>query len=98
LLLDAIAVLRAGADAGRCGIGQHYACRRKEWQTSDLRKLTEVLPLSALAKKEKVFLVSITHLASDRRLAIAREIAAYQKRRIKRIRRDSATDSGATYH
>jgi ATP/maltotriose-dependent transcriptional regulator MalT len=63
-----------------------------------LRKLTEVLPLSALAKKEKVFLVSITHLASDRRLAIAREIAAYQKRRIKRIRRDSATDSCATYH
>ena len=106
-----------------------------------LRKLTEVLPLSALAtpplmanlrgrssaaeitmnckvtsvfylgdeggitcqvtfdeKKEEVFLVSITHLAFDRRLAIAREIAAYQKRRIKRIRRDSATDSCATYH
>jgi hypothetical protein len=106
-----------------------------------LRKLTEVLPLSALAtpplmanlrgrssaaeitmnckvtsvfylgdeggitcqvtfdeKKEEVFLVSITHLAFDRRLAIAREIAAYQKRRIKRIRRDSATDSRATYH
>jgi hypothetical protein len=107
-----------------------------------LRKLTEVLPLSALAtpplmanlrgrssaaeitmnckvtkvfylgdeggitcqvtfdeeEKEEVFLVSITHLAFDRRLAIAREIAAYQKRRIKRIRRDSATDSRATYH
>jgi len=107
-----------------------------------LRKLTEVLPLSALAtpplmanlrgrssaakitlnckvtkvfylgdeggitcqvtfdeeEKEKVFLVSITHLAFDRRLAIAREIAAYQKRRIKRIRRDSATGSCATYH
>ena len=86
-----------------------------------LRKLTEVLPLSALAtpplmanlrgrssaaeitlnckvtkvfylgdeggitcqvtfdeeEKEEVFLVSITHLAFDRRLAIAREIAAY---------------------
>ena len=38
--------------------------------------------------------MSITHLASDRRLAIAREIAAYQKRRIKRIRRDSATELG----
>jgi hypothetical protein len=107
-----------------------------------LRKLTEVLPLSALAtpplmanlwgrssaaeinlnckvtkvfylgdeggitcqvtfdeeEKEEVFLVSITHLAFDRRLAIAREIAAYQKRRIKRIRRDSATDSCAIYH
>ena len=49
-------------------------------------------------KKEEVFLVSITHLAFDRRLAIAREIAAYQKRRIKRIRRDSATNSCATYH
>ena len=48
--------------------------------------------------KEEVFLASITHLALDRRLAIAREITAYQKRRIKRIRRDSATDSCATYH
>jgi len=107
-----------------------------------LRKLTEVLPLSALAtpvlmanlrgrssaakitldcnvieviyagdeggvmchvtfdeeEKDEVFLVSITHLAFDRRLAIAREIAAYQKHRIKRIRRDSATDAPAAYH
>ena len=107
-----------------------------------LRKLTEVLPLSALATpalmanlrgrssaakitlnckvikvfylgdeggitcqvtfdeegKEEVFLVSITHLAFDRRLAIAREIVAYQKHRIKRIRRGSATDSCGTYH
>jgi hypothetical protein len=37
-------------------------------------------------------------LLGRRRLAIAREIAAYQKRRIKRIRRDSATDSCAIYH
>jgi hypothetical protein len=44
------------------------------------------------------FLVSITHLAFDRGRAIAREIAAYQERRIKRIRRDSATDSCATFH
>jgi hypothetical protein len=107
-----------------------------------LRKLTEVLPLSALAtpalmaslrgrsstakitvdckvteviyagdeggimchltfdeeEKEEVFLVSITHLAFDRRLPIAREIAAYQNHRIKRLRRDNATDALAAYH
>jgi hypothetical protein len=107
-----------------------------------LRKLTEVLPLSALAtpplmanicgcssdaeinlnykvtkvfyqgdeggmrcqvtfdeeEKEQVFLVSITHLAFDRRFAIGREITAYQERRTKRIRRYSATDSCATCH
>ena len=49
-------------------------------------------------EKKKGILVSITHLAFDRRLAIARDITAYQKRRIKRIRRDSATNSCATYH
>jgi len=49
-------------------------------------------------EKDEVFLVSITHLAFDRRLAIAREIAAYQKHRIKRIRRESATDAPAAYH
>jgi hypothetical protein len=107
-----------------------------------LRKLTEVLPLWALAtpalmadlrgrssaakitldckvtdvmyagdeggimchlsfdeeEKEEVFLVSITHLAFDRRLPVVREIAAYQKHRIKRIRRDNATDAPAAYH
>jgi hypothetical protein len=47
-------------------------------------------------EKEQVFLVSITHLAFDRRLPIAREIASYQKHRMKRIRR--ATDAPATYH
>ena len=40
---------------------------------------------------EKVFFVSITHLTFDRRLPLAREIAAYQKHRIKRIRRSDAT-------
>jgi hypothetical protein len=35
-----------------------------------------------------VFVVSITHLAFDPRPPLAREIAAYQKRRIKRLRRD----------
>jgi hypothetical protein len=34
--------------------------------------------------------VSITHLAFDRRLPIAREIAAYQKHRIKRLRRENS--------
>jgi hypothetical protein len=38
--------------------------------------------------KEEVFLVSITHLAFDRRLPVARKIAAYQKHRIKHLRRD----------
>jgi hypothetical protein len=50
-------------------------------------------------EKEQVFLVSITHLAFDRRLPIAREIASYQKHRIKRIRRrENTTDTSATYH
>jgi hypothetical protein len=107
-----------------------------------LRKLTEVLPLSALAapallahlrgrssaakitldcvvtkvfylgdeggitchvtfdeeEKEEVFLVSITQLAFDRRLPVAREIAAYQKHRIKRIRRNNVTPTPAPHH
>jgi hypothetical protein len=107
-----------------------------------LRKLTEVLPLSALAipallahlrgrssaakitldcvatkvfylgdeggitchvtfdeeEKEEVFLVSITQLAFDRRLPVAREIAAYQKHRIKRIRRNNMTATPASHH
>jgi len=48
--------------------------------------------------KEEVFLVSITHLAFDRRLPVARKIAAYQKHRIKRLRRDGSTDAPAAYH
>jgi hypothetical protein len=107
-----------------------------------LRKLTEALPLSALAtpalmanlrgrssaariildckitevfyagdeggvmchvifdeeEKDEVFLVSITHLAFDRRLPVAREIAAYQKHRIKRIRNDHTSEAAAAYH
>ena len=35
----------------------------------------------------QVFIVSITHLTFDRRQPLAREIAAYQKHRINRIRR-----------
>jgi hypothetical protein len=47
-------------------------------------------------EKEKVFLGSITHLAFDRRLAIARDLPETPHQA--RIRRDNATDSGATYH
>ena len=49
-------------------------------------------------ENEQVFLVSITHLTFDRRLPIAREIASYQKHRIKRIRRENPTDAPDTYH
>ena len=45
----------------------------------------------------EVLLVSITHLTFDRRLPLAREIAAYQKHRVKRLRRGSPPPSGA-YH
>jgi hypothetical protein len=106
-----------------------------------LRKLTEALPLSALAspallanlrgrssaakitldckvtrvfylgdeggityhvtfdedEKEEIFLVSITHLAFDRP-AVAREVAAYQKHRIKRTRRDNVSAAPAPRH
>jgi hypothetical protein len=48
--------------------------------------------------KEEVFLVSIIHLAFDRRLPVARKIAAYQKHRIKHLRRDGSTDAPAAYH
>jgi hypothetical protein len=48
--------------------------------------------------KEEVFLVSITHLDFDRRLPVARKIAAYQKHRIKHLRRDGSTDAPAAYH
>jgi hypothetical protein len=37
-----------------------------------------------------VVVVSITHLEFDRRLQVAREVAAYQKHRIKRLRREQA--------
>lgn len=39
------------------------------------------------ADDKDVFFVSITHLAFDRRLPLAREIAAYQKHRVKQTRR-----------
>jgi hypothetical protein len=51
-------------------------------------------------EKKQVFLVSITHLVFDRRFPIAREIAAYQKHRIKRIRREreNTTRAPAAHH
>jgi hypothetical protein len=39
--------------------------------------------------------VSFTHLAFDRRPPVARKIAAYQKLRIKHLRRDGSTDAPA---
>jgi hypothetical protein len=36
----------------------------------------------------RAFIVSITHLLFDRRLPLARDIASYQKHRVKRLRRD----------
>src|SRR5215218_4413525 len=47
---------------------------------------------------DQAFFVSITHLTFDRRLPLAREIAAYQKHRIKRIRRSSAAPHSGPYH
>ncbi|MPZ57485.1 MAG: hypothetical protein GEU91_13485 [Rhizobiales bacterium] len=41
---------------------------------------------------EHVFFVSITHLTFDPRQPFAREIAAYQKHRVKRMRRLSSLD------
>jgi hypothetical protein len=46
---------------------------------------------------QKVFFASITHLTFDRRLPLAREIAAYQKHRIKRIRRANVPDGSTPF-
>ena len=48
-------------------------------------------------KAEKVFFASITHLTFDRRLPLAREIAAYQKHRIKRIRRGNGPGASTPF-
>ena len=45
-----------------------------------------------------VFVVSITYLTFDRRLPLAREIAAYQKHRVKRLRRGGPTPPSGAYH
>jgi hypothetical protein len=46
---------------------------------------------------EKVFFASITHLIFDRRLPLAREIAAYQKHRIKPIRRGNVPGASTEF-
>jgi len=43
------------------------------------------------------FVVSITHLAFDPRLPVVREVSAYQKHRIKRIRKSHALDLATQY-
>lgn len=48
-------------------------------------------------KAEKVFFASITHLTFDRRLPLAREIAAYQKHRVKRLRRSGPAGGAGPY-
>jgi hypothetical protein len=47
---------------------------------------------------DQAFFVSITHLTFDRRLPLAREIAAYQKHRVKRIRRSSSEPPSGPSH
>ena len=47
---------------------------------------------------ERVFIVSITHLTFDRRLPLARAIAAYQRHRMKRLRRGSTAPGSGEYH
>ena len=46
----------------------------------------------------EVLLVSITHLTFDRRLPLAREIAAYQKHRVKRLRRSGPAGGAGPSH
>ena len=46
---------------------------------------------------EKVFFASLTHLTFDRRLPLAREIAAYQKHRVKRLRRSGPAGGAGPY-
>ena len=46
---------------------------------------------------QKEFFASITHLTFDRRLPLAREIAAYQKHRIKRIRRGNGPGASTPF-
>ena len=47
---------------------------------------------------DPAFFVSITHLSFDRRLPLAREITAYQKHRVKRIRRSSSEPPSGPSH
>ena len=47
---------------------------------------------------DTVFFVSLTHLTFDRRLPLAREIAAYQKHRVKRLRRSGPAGGAGPSH
>ena len=47
---------------------------------------------------QAVFVVSITYLTFDRRLPLAREIAAYQKHRVKRLRRSGPAGGAGPSH
>jgi hypothetical protein len=47
-----------------------------------------------VGEDRKVFYVSITHLTFDPGLPLAREIAAYQRHRVKRLRREGPGPSG----
>ena len=47
---------------------------------------------------DPVSFVSITHLTFDRRLPLAREIAAYRKHRVKRLRRSGPAPPSGPYH
>ena len=47
--------------------------------------------------EQKVLFASITHLAFDRRLPLAREIAGYQKHRLKRVQRAHPSPSSWPY-
>lgn len=49
-------------------------------------------------ERAKEFFVSITHLLVDRKAPLAREIEAYQKHRVKRLRRiDGTANRSAAY-
>jgi hypothetical protein len=76
------------------------ACMRKDAPEYDVPRQCEILDISyaeystgimcklvlAGPGGDRVFHVSITHLIFDRRHPLAREIAAYQKHRLKRMR------------
>ena len=48
--------------------------------------------------EQKFFFAAITHLAFDRRLPLAREIAGYQKHRTKRVHRGGTSPSSWPHH
>ncbi len=47
------------------------------------------LNVKGVAEAERAFFVAITHLDFDPRLKLAREIAAYQERRVKKLHRQN---------